>query len=255
MTTADQPRTGSLIRRRTAAIALVGLAAIAVGILVLGGTTVTSYTAVGYVKPPKGKNCGCTGTLVDANFFVTAAHCLDCGNEMSLENHVYTTPLPATCVAHKNYDHQPPYYDVAVCKLSAPLQDATPTPLGTSAAGRVTYVGYGPDSLVRFFMRRPQYPTRGTGTVFDGALRFLRIVGNGIDDGDSGGPVFSGEPGEKGPLIGVLSCHQDPGNQPRAVNLTEAGNRDWVVWCMKHFDDCKAQQPSPHEPEKYVCTG
>lgn len=205
----------SLSWRRRVAGVLAGVAAFSMinvpsaEAIAFGGSSYNKPVANSVAWIHMGFWSGCTGTLVDRDWVLTADHCMAAvKNPRTLTISVGTSRHSgekrkvAKVVRHGKYD-------AALIKLSAPVK-ARPAPLwdgGKVRAGtRTTSVGFGG------LLGPKSRATTSTGSMVNGGIKHIRgysrMVGENnrlsgfskIVPGDSGGPLFVGDK-----LYGVVS--------------------------------------------------
>jgi hypothetical protein len=197
-------------------------------ILVIGGVYAPEYTAVGMVRSD---HEDCTGTLIGPMTVLTAAHCVPSSPSTLVSFESDGGNRDASCWRHKNYVDVPKF-DVAVCQLQKPLQTLTPERLAPKTTtiqppDVVSFVGYG--CYVRTKLYTSGVRRKGEGKVVDTKQEVLTIEGDGVCDGDSGGPVFRGPASDRGPVVAVIS---DDGMlykpQSLFVSVLDPAIRDWL---------------------------
>jgi len=185
----------------------------------------------------------CTGTLIDANTFLTASHCVDDAEGVTF--HVTFTEvidanadglvdkgvtlLAGTPVMHPLYASggQNDPYDIAVFELAKPVRGITPAPLpkpgyfDTKAAARATYtaVGYGTERNVKTgglntfeLGTQRKYAVQTVNSIVPSWVTFSMNPANGNAGtcyGDSGGPHFLGGPDQAGKTVVSITVTGD----------------------------------------------
>jgi len=177
---------------------------------ILGGTGSFSRPEIGYLNVG---GRGCTGTVVDSQYLITAAHCIDAYTrpvrgsfQITKTNGVplpqdeivdFTYTLGNTRSGDIGFDLGTP--DVALARLATPLPaGVTPAVIAASPPPQAAFMtdwGYGcggasgPSGIKRFL----------EGQLFEGACY------DSMCDGDSGGPLVIGRAGEGGAIFGINS--------------------------------------------------
>ncbi|HEY5947124.1 MAG TPA: serine protease [Kofleriaceae bacterium] len=202
--------------RRTLSLTLLLVSAPAVaGTLsepILGGTPTTAgqYPSVVAIEVGGGL---CTGTLIDKEWVLTAAHCVQNISLSSIKVHFGTINLntsSGTTVTASMAVAKPTFNeanlgsnDIGLIKLSRAVTDVAPTPVNLIAAKApvgisVTMVGFGATGANQTGSIGVEYVVQQTSVAcssFTGSdtdlLCFNQTSGKGKCNGDSGGPSFA----------------------------------------------------------------
>jgi len=154
----------------------------------------------------------CTGTLIAADWVLTAAHCVEGETAATMkirlgDNNINDTTggivvAVAAVYAHPDYDGFAWDNDVAVIRLATPVTDRTPTPIHRAMPATATpmiQVGYGAvddNDMVAGVLHRLATTSIDCAVTGDASIMAQNVVcfdqrdGNGTCYGDSGGPSF-----------------------------------------------------------------
>ena len=143
---------------------LVGTALASAPANVVNGSTTSDYEAVGVLLYCSSRGCGsfCSGNLVDANWVVTAAHCVDALDDAVRAGYTGYFAVGASVndidhyeeivsyAEHPSYNTSTLRNDIGMVELAGSgITAVTPLPLNTSSVDNswlgmdLTYVGYG----------------------------------------------------------------------------------------------------------------
>ena len=227
---------------------------------VVGGAAVDSSTfasdwsfTVAVVSVEHG-NSLCTGTLVEPDVVVTAAHCVDGSPGADMDTVLYGSQDLASASAvgiistavHPQWDSTTLEHDSAVLQLAAPLTGVTPirlaldaevTGLGTPVP--VRFAGYGDTETLN---DGDLYAATSTVTHPSTVTRWARESPPLTCFGDSGGPLVATLEGGEPVLIG-------------AASFGDAGCESVSVWTnlgKDTFVQSMVEQPDPPLPELRV---
>ncbi len=181
---------------------------------IIGGQTATTAafpTVVALENTPG--NWFCTGTLIDKDWILTAAHCMDGETAATVkvrfdDNNVNDTTggkVVAVSEVHANpaFNFQDWDNDIALLKLATSVTDREPTPVDRDAiafATSVTEVGYGDSDNNgggAGILRKLVTPTVDCAMAADPGITNTNLLcfnasdGNSSCYGDSGGPAFA----------------------------------------------------------------
>ncbi len=202
---------------------------------ILGGTA----TAIGDYKSVVGLRIGggiCTGTLIDKEWILTAAHCitpalvgLSSQAQVTAQTQVVfdsidllrgggRVVMAKATIPHPGFSaNNLGTHDIGLIQLATPITDRPPTTVNLDGARspigvRVTMVGYGMTQSgnqgsagKQFVLKaRTSVACSGFGQSDANVLCFSQGDGKGKCQGDSGGPTFT-DIGGKTMIIGVTS--------------------------------------------------
>lgn len=179
---------------------------------IVGGETTNTTDYPSVVALEHGDDWFCSGTLIDQDWVLTAAHCLDDMAGMELQVRLDSTNLNfrnagrrvaiAETYSHAGYNGVDWDNDIALVRLAESITDREPTPIHrahTPPATSVWQVGYGAtgDSAEGGgILRRLKTTTIDCARTGDASIAPDNVVcfdqtdGNGTCYGDSGGPSF-----------------------------------------------------------------
>jgi secreted trypsin-like serine protease len=208
----------------------------------------------------------CSGTLIDEDLFLTAAHCTSFLTPLdrvyvSFATDVDPIPkrlLPGTAISHPDFGHdQSNSFDIAVVDLNRDVTGLTPAAItevglldrldeaGTLASTRFTAVGYGVHEPTKGG-GPPQFPYdgmrwRSVSTFNALTTAWLRLSQNantsegGTCFGDSGGPNFLGAGQSETDIIAAITISGDA--MCRSTNVTYRLDTPWVHEFLGRFLD------------------
>jgi secreted trypsin-like serine protease len=262
------------VKRSLPILALAGMLVVLAGpagAITYGEPDGTAHPNVGalivdFADDDEGPNHICSGTLIDEDVFLTAAHCTVF---LTPEDQVYVSfatdvdpipkkLLPGTAFTHPEYGHdQSNSFDIAVVVLDDPVRGLTPAEIpevgllddlrsaGTLQDSGFTAVGYGVHE-----------PTKGGGPPvfpYDGMRwrsvstfnsmtdAWLKLSQNantsrgGTCYGDSGGPNFLGADEDETDIIASITVTGDA--MCRSTNVTYRLDTPWVHEFLGQFLD------------------
>lgn len=173
---------------------------------------------------------GCTGTLIDQNWLLTAAHCVSGREDMLfVANHINNTYRIESVIVHPNYDvNDISAYDIALVQLKEPITNGKPAKiysLDNEKGKQVVFVGKGVSGNGRDGLTKNDFKLRGaTNTIVE---QKDKVIGFKFDSpqnatdlegisgpGDSGGPAFVNVDSQLY-VVGV-SSYQEPNSYEEA---------------------------------------
>ncbi len=180
---------------------------------IIGGTTASTVqfpTVVGLENTPG--NWFCTGTLIDKDWILTAAHCMEgetaAGVKVRFDDNDINDTAGGIVVAVAEIHADPSFNfqdwdnDIALLKLATSVTDREPTPVDRDAIAfttSVTEVGYGDadnNGGGAGILRKLDTPTVDCAMAADPGISNANLLcfnasdGNASCYGDSGGPAF-----------------------------------------------------------------
>ena len=202
-----------------------GLAQAAAPPPIVGGARTQAHPAVGALvayDASRGGASFCSGTLIDARWVVTAAHCLEAMNQYRTQgfdlvvvfgDDIFTEAgnidavYASSWTLHPDYGGEavlPPVADVGVVRLDRAARDVEALPMNTDAPSSrwldadLTLVGWGltsDDANDAGRKRAVDVPVDS----YDGDFVYVWSPGTNVCQGDSGGPALL--PDEDGALV------------------------------------------------------
>jgi hypothetical protein len=202
----------------------------------------------------------CTATLVHESYLLTVAHCaaeVNAGKVLQVNGVAYTV---AEVILHPQWNRRRDEYDIALVRLSEPVQGVTPLPIyrGPEETGSViTLVGRGDSGT----------GVRGErGASNDGKLRKCTNIVSQVNDhfieifferpgekgvtalegvgaaGDSGGPAFIEVDG-----VSYIAGLNSWGDGPRGVRVGQYGAYDYQTRVTQYLEwlDSVVDFPDP----------
>lgn len=189
----------------------------------------------------------CSGSLVAPQWVVTAGHCFHDLKDARIGGRPPYT-MTVTIGRLKDSDpgghtavvvdvRQSPVNDLAVAKLSAPVDDITPVELATkrpSVGEELQFAGWGSHSATVLgpsdHLKRGRFRVSGIASSTLEALPIgIRTVDNGPCPEDSGGPFFVSDDGDRtGRLVAIVNTGP-PCPQPGAETIARVDVvADWI---------------------------
>jgi len=176
---------------------------------------------------------GCTGEALNAEWVLTANHCVDGTTAMNVYHSNSTSDRGPATAADELYSA--PEGDIALVHLSTPvtLSSYAQLDLGytTKTSGTGTIMGYGnrADSEPTDGLYQASVSLTGHSTdAYSGDAQHVTGISGASNHGDSGGPLIVG-----GEVVGVCSTGDvaDPGSNTNAGSnyaiLSQSG--DWIA--------------------------
>lgn len=199
---------------------------------IIGGTSGTSPYIVQIAGGDSSSSWGCSGEALNAQWVLTAQHCIEGATWMSAYYSNSVTSPGTEYTADRVVAS--PYGDVALVHLSSAKTLSSYAPLATSYTAKSgdsgTVWGYGllAGGARPTHLNKATVNVVGTSTdAYGGKAIHVKGVNGASNHGDSGGPLFVG-----GVIVGVCSTGDvaDPGSDIHAgsnyANLT--ASRSWI---------------------------
>lgn len=208
---------------------------------------------------------GCAATLIDQNWLLTAAHCIDNeGRNLITAQHLDAKYRVEKVIIHPKFNGpQAMRYDIALIQLKDPILDGKPALLYTQkkeAGKNVVFVGRGTFGNGRDGLIQHDRKQRGaTNTVITATKRHLIFIFNtpetateleGISGpADSGGPAFL-ELDNKLYVVGVSSYQRGNGFKEAHYGVKEYYGRvsSHHHWLRTTIDNTQPPAPAPKHP-------
>jgi len=232
---------------------------------IVGRNSPLANSLVFVVQRLKGGASICTGSLIDSNIVLTAAHCVDEAAEVEdveiwfspqqvcdLQNKSVDRKKADEVIIHKGYNPKSRKIedDLAVVRISGPAPSGKRTIklvhefLKMSSSSEIYVAGYGKtkeydvedknDPLLRYTKVKPLNFGRGSNDESASVLFFDQSSGSSVCAGDSGGPAMMRD--SKGILrqIGVASYVFNPQDPDAACSYGVAYTsvtkyKDWIT--------------------------